>query len=42
MTPEAKSVDVTDEEPYDAWGVGDELCMSLDWSRSANYAEPVG
>jgi hypothetical protein len=42
MTPEAKSVDVPDEEPHDAWVVGGAPCVSLDWSRGANYAAPAG
>jgi len=27
---------------HDAWVVGDEPCVMLDWSGSANYAKPAG
>ena len=27
---------------HDAWIVGDEPCVMLDWSGSANYAKPAG
>ena len=27
---------------HDAWVVGDEDCVMLDWSGSANYAKPAG
>ena len=27
---------------HDAWVVGDEPCVMLDWSGSANYAKPTG
>ena len=27
---------------HDAWIVGDEPCVVLDWSGSANYAKPAG
>ena len=27
---------------HDAWVVGDEPCVMLDWSGSANYAKPGG
>jgi hypothetical protein len=27
---------------HDAWVVGDEPCVLLDWSGSANYAKPAG
>lgn len=27
---------------HDAWVVGDEPCIMLDWSGSANYAKPAG
>jgi hypothetical protein len=27
---------------HDAWVVGDEPCVVLDWSGSANYAKPAG
>jgi hypothetical protein len=27
---------------HDAWIVGDEACVMLDWSGSANYAKPAG
>jgi hypothetical protein len=26
---------------HDAWVVGDEPCIMLDWSGSANYAKPA-
>ena len=26
---------------HDAWIVGDETCVMLDWSGSANYARPT-
>ena len=42
VTPEAESLDAPDEQRHDLWVVGDEPCVLLDWSRSANYAEPAG
>jgi uncharacterized cupin superfamily protein len=27
---------------HDAWIVGDEPCVMLDWSGAANYAKPAG
>jgi len=27
---------------HDAWIVGDEPCVALDWSGAANYAKPAG
>jgi hypothetical protein len=42
MTPEAESVGGLDERRHAACVVGDEPCVSLDWSGSANYAKPAG
>jgi hypothetical protein len=42
MTLDAKSLAAPDEQRHDLCVVGDELCVLLDWSRSANHAEPAG
>jgi hypothetical protein len=42
MTLEAKSLAALDEQRHDLSVVGDEPCVLLDCSRSANHAEPAG
>jgi hypothetical protein len=42
MTREADSLDSQAERRPGAWVVGDEFCVSVEWSPGANYAEPAG
>ena len=42
MTPEAKTPNAPVEQLHDVRVVGDEPCVLVDWSISANYAEPGG
>jgi len=41
MTTETDRLDTQDEPRPGARAVGDECCLSVDWSPTANHAEPA-